>query len=210
MMRRVPFLTLTLLLIGLAAIWYPRGVSSQGEEWIALFDAKSLDGWDQIGDANWRVLDGALIADKGNGFLVTQNTYGNFQLRAEFWVEDDTNSGVFIRCTDPTKVTGTNAYEVNIWDKRPEPDYGTGAIVGLAKVDPMPKAAGKWNVYEITAKGDTFTVTLNGLKTVDGAKDAKLATGRIALQHGLGLKDDKGVANDKGVVKFRKVEIRPL
>jgi hypothetical protein len=71
----------------------------------------------------------------------------------------------------------------------------------------MPKAAGKWNVYEITAKGDTFTVTLNGLKTVDGAKDAN---GHIALQHGLGLKDDKGVANDKGVVQFRKVEIRPL
>jgi hypothetical protein len=32
----------------------------------------------------------------------------------------------------------------------------------------------------------------------------------IGLQHGLGNKDDKGVANDKGVVKFRKVEIRPL
>jgi Alcohol dehydrogenase GroES-like domain len=38
----------------------------------------------------------------------------------------------------------------------------------------------------------------------------KHANGHIALQHGLGLKDDKGVANDKGVVKFRKVEIRPL
>jgi len=202
--------TAALLLVGLVAISYPQQVYSQGAEWVALFDGKSLDGWDQIGDANWRVSDGALVADKGNGFLVSKNAYGNFQLRAEFWVEDDTNSGVFIRCTDPTKVTGTNAYEVNIWDKRPEPDYGTGAIVGLAKVDPMPKAAGKWNVYEITAKGDTFTVTLNGLKTVDGAKDAKHANGRIALQHGLGLKDDKGVANDKGVVKFRKVEIRPL
>jgi hypothetical protein len=202
--------TAALLLVGLVAISNPQQAYSQGAEWIALFDGKSLDGWDQIGDANWRVSDGALVADKGNGFLVTKTTYGNFQLRAEFWVEDDTNSGVFIRCTDPTKVTGTNAYEVNIWDKRPEPDYGTGAIVGLAKVDPMPKAAGKWNVYEITAKGDTFTVTLNGLKTVDGAKDAKHANGRIALQHGLGLKDGKGVANDKGVVKFRKVEIRPL
>jgi hypothetical protein len=202
--------TAALLLVGLVGISYPQQAYSQGAEWIALFDGKSLDGWDQIGDANWRVSDGALIADKGNGFLVTKNTYGNFQLRAEFWVEDDTNSGIFIRCTDPTKVSGTNAYEVNIWDKRPVPDYGTGAIVGLAKVDPMPKAAGKWNVYEITAKGDTFTVTLNGLKTVDGAKDAKHANGRIALQHGLGLKDDKGIANDMGVVKFRKVEIRPL
>ena len=53
-------------------------------------------------------------------------------------------------------------------------------------------------------------MTLNGQKTVDGAQDAKFASGRIALQHGLGLKDDKGVASDKGVVKFRKVEIKAL
>ena len=99
---------------------------------------------------------------------------------------------------------------MNIWDERPDPTYGTGAIVDVAKVSPMPKAASKWNVYEITAKGSTFTVTLNGQKTVDGAKDSKFANGRIALQHGLGLKDENGVANDRGVVKFRKVEIKPL
>ena len=107
-------------------------------------------------------------------------------------------------------MTAENGYEVNIWDMRPDPSYGTGAIVNLAKVDPMPRAGGKWNVYEITAKGPAFTVVLNGQKTVDGVQDAKHANGRIALQHGLGNKDDKGVANDKGVVKFRKVEIKPL
>jgi len=53
-------------------------------------------------------------------------------------------------------------------------------------------------------------VILNGQKTVDGAKNSQHASGRIALQHGLGLKDEKGVANDKGVVKFRKVQIKPL
>jgi len=95
-------------------------------------------------------------------------------------------------------------------DRRPDPSYGTGAIVNVAKVSPMPKSAGKWNVYEIVAKGSKFTVTLNGQKTVDGEEDTKFASGRIALQHGLGLKDDKGVANDRGVVKFRKVEIKPL
>ena len=88
--------------------------------------------------------------------------------------------------------------------------YGTGALVDVAAVDPMPHAAGKWNVYEITAKGNTFTVVLNGQKTVDNATADKFASGRIALQHGLGLKDDKGIASDEGVVKFRKVEIRPL
>jgi len=200
---------IALLVVGFAALsWSPQASSETG--WVTLFDGKSLDNFNKIGDANWRVEDGVIVADKGNGFLVSKNGYGDFQIRAEFWVEPDSNSGVYIRCTDPEKLTAENCYEVNIWDARPEPSYGTGAIVNVAKVDPMPKAAGKWNVYEITAKGPTFTVVLNGQKTVDGAQDAKLANGRIGLQHGLGNKDDKGVANDKGVVKFRKIEIRPL
>ena len=208
-MQRWPVLTTALLLIGFAAFSYSQQASGQ-TGWVTLFDGKNLDNWNKIGDANWRIEDGAVVADKGNGFLVSKNSYGDFQLRAEFWVDDDANSGIFIRCADPDKVTGSNAYEVNIWDRRPDPTYGTGGIVNVAKVDPMPKAAGKWNVYEIIAQGPKFTVTLNGQKTVDGAQDAKFANGRIALQHGLGLKDDKGVANDKGVVKFRKVEIKAL
>jgi hypothetical protein len=175
--------------MGFAALSYaPQASSETG--WVTLFDGKNLDSFNKIGDANWRLEDGVIVADKGNGFLVSKDSYTDFQIRAEFWVEPDSNSGIFIRCTDPS--------------------YGTGAIVNVAKVDPMPKAGGKWNVYEITAKGSTFTVVLNGQKTVDGVQNAKLASGRIGLQHGLGNKDDKGVANDKGVVKFRKVEIKPL
>ena len=200
---------IALLLTGFAALSYSPQASSEAG-WVTLFDGKTLDNFNKIGDANWRVEDGAIVADKGNGFLVSKNSYADYQIRAEFWVEPDSNSGIFIRCADPEKVTAENAYEVNIWDMRPDPSYGTGAIVNLAKVDPMPKAGGKWNVYEITAKGPVLTVVLNGQKTVDGVQDAKLASGRIALQHGLGVKDDKGVANDKGVVKFRKVEIKPL
>jgi hypothetical protein len=200
---------IALLLAGFAALAYAPQASSE-DGWVTLFDGKSLDNFNKIGDANWRVEDGALVADKGNGFLVSKNSYGDFQIRAEFWVEPDSNSGIYIRCTDPDKVTAENCYEVNIWDMRPDPSYGTGAIVNVAKVNPMPKAGSKWNVYEITVNGPSFTVVLNGQKTVDGANDAKLANGRIALQHGPGNKDDKGVANDKGVVKFRKVEVRPL
>ena len=208
-MKRWSAFGAALLLVGFAAFSTSHPVSA-ADGWVTLFDGKNLDNFNQIGTANWRIEDGAAVADKGNGFLITKNAYTDYQIRAEFWVDADANSGIFIRCTDPAKVTGSNAYEVNIWDARPDPSYGTGAIVNLAKVDPMPKAAGKWNVYEITAKGSTFTVILNGQKTVDAAQDAKFASGRIALQHGQGVKDDKGVVNDRGVVKFRKVEIKAL
>jgi hypothetical protein len=201
------FAAFALVLLGLALAYAP---ASGQDGWTVLFDGKSLDNFNKVGDANWRIESDGVVADRGNGFLVTKNSYGNFQLRVEFWAGPDANSGIFIRATDPEKIGTASAYEVNIWDDRPEKDYATGAIVGIAKVDPMPKSVGKWNVMEITAQGGTFTVVVNGQKTVDGAKDTKHASGRIALQHGLGNKDAAGVANDKGVIKFRKVEIKAL
>jgi hypothetical protein len=42
---------------------------------------------------------------------------------------------------------------VKIFDKRADAEYGTGAIVNIAKVSPMPKAGGRWNNTEITVKG---------------------------------------------------------
>jgi hypothetical protein len=196
-MKRWSVPILGLLLLGVIVVGHSSQSSGQAG-WVVLFDGKNLDQWTQIGDANWKVADGAVQADKGNGFLVSKTAYKDFQIRAEFWVDEPANSGIFIRCSDPQKVNSETAYEVNIFDTRPDPVYGTGAIVGVAKVVPMPKAAGKWNVYEITAKGPVFTVVLNGQKTVDGASDSKHPEGRIALQYGA------------GVVKFRKVEIKPL
>jgi hypothetical protein len=187
---------------GLPASHHALGQAAPG--WTSLFDGKSLDAhWNKIGDADWKVDDGAAVATKGTGYLVSKQPYGDFQLRAEFWANDETNSGIFIRCSDPEKIGGDTCYEVNIFDKRPDPSYGTGAIVNVAKVDPMPKAAGKWNTYEITAQGPHLVVVLNGVKTAD-VQDSKLARGAIALQEGTG-------ANKKeGVIKFRKVEIKPL
>ena len=174
--------------------------------WVTLIDgAKGLDNWNRVGDANWRAEDGAIVADKGKGgFLLSKNSYKDFQIRAEFWADHTTNSGVFLRCSDPSAVSATNCYEVNIYDQRPEPEYGTGAIVNVAKVSPMPKAGGKWNTYEITAMGAKLTVVLNGVQTAS-AEDTKHAQGPFGLQFGNGPKDAPG-----GAIKWRKVQIKAL
>jgi hypothetical protein len=204
--------TLTLGLPALAGVAMLGGHRAQGQEagWTPLFDGRSLDGWNRVGDANWRVEDGAIVADRGNGFLVSAGSYGDFQLRVEFFAETHTNSGIFIRISNPAEITSSNSYEVNIWDERPEPRYGTGAIVDVAAVDPMPKAGGRWNSFDITARGDSFTVILNGQTTANGARDARFARGPIALQHGAGIRDAAGVVNDRGVIRFRRVDIRTL
>lgn len=208
-MRR-RFVTLALpLLAGSAGLAAGRRARGQGAGWIGLFNGRDIADWDRIGNANWRVEDGAIVADRGNGMLVTRQGYGDFELRVEFWADTATNSGVFLRATDPATITSANAYEVNVWDERPEPKFGTGAIVDVAAVNPMPRAGGRWNLFEITARGSSLSVVLNGQRTVDAVRDGRHAAGRIALQHGDGVKDAAGVANDRGVVRFRAVEIRP-
>jgi hypothetical protein len=204
-MKRLSSLGLALLGFALAVAgcsMMPGGDSG----WVALIDGtKGLENWNQIGDANWRAEDGAIVADKGKGgYLVSKNSYKDFQIRAEFWADHTTNSGIFLRAADPKKIGADTAYEVNIFDQRPDPSYGTGGIVNVAKVDPMPKAGGKWNTYEITARGTNLVVVLNGQKTAD-VNDSKLAQGPFALQFGNGAKDAPG-----GAIKFRKVEIKPL
>jgi hypothetical protein len=206
-MKRLSVITAGLLVIAFGVFGCSYMPWSKSDaDWIVLIDGSTgLENFNPIGDANWRAEGGAIVADKGKGgYLVSKNSYKDFQVRAEFWADTTTNSGVFIRCTDPNKVTATNAYEVNIYDRRPEPDYGTGAIVNVAKVSPMPKAGGKWNTYEITAKGSQLTVVLNGVQTVS-VQNSQFAQGRLALQYGLGPKDAPG-----GPIKWRKVQIKSL
>ena len=166
--------------------------------WTTLFDGKNIDAFNKVGDANWTIADGVLQADKGmGGYLVTKQPYTDFEIRAEFWVDTPANSGIFIRCDNAQMPGAEVCYEVNIFDTRPDPSYGTGGIVNVAKVATPIKAGGKWNTYEIRAQGSHLTVTLNGMKTAD-VMDTKHARGPFALQYGA------------GVVKFRKVEVRPL
>ena len=195
----------TVLLLAILGLWLPLSGSStlsaqsSGGGWTTLFDGKTLKGWNVVGDANWEVVDGVLQANKasGNAYLVTPMSYGDFQLTLDFWVTADANSGVFIRCEDPKDITASNAYEVNIFDTRPDQTYRTGAIVDVAKPASVIMTGGKWNTFDITARGSKLTVILNGVTVVD-ITDTKHARGAIALQYGA------------GTVKFRNVRVRAL
>jgi len=207
-MARIPTFTIALLFVAIAGLQYTGTASGQsgGDGWITLFDGNNLDQWqaEAVNNATWRIEDGSIAIEKMDKDpkaivnLVSKQSFTNFELRAEFWVSDDANSGIYIRCTDPSKVSSRSAYEVNIFDTRPDPSFGTGTIVDVAKAATVLKTGGKWNTYDIVAIDSKFTVMLNGVKTVDGAQDSRFPSGRIALQYG------------QGTVKFRKVQIKPL
>jgi hypothetical protein len=205
-MKRVSVVSVGMLAAALFA--FGCAYQPQGSGWITLIDGdRGLENWNRIGDANWRPEGGAIVADQGKGgYLVSKDAYKDFEIHAEFWAASDTNSGVFLRASDPNKIGSDSSYEVNIWDLRPDPSYGTAAIVSIAPV-PVPivyKAGGRWNTFDITAKGAQLTVKFNGVETVN-TQNGKFANGPIALQYGLGAKEAPG-----GPIKWRKVQIRPL
>ena len=189
------------LVLGLTASYVAPKAVAQDAGWTTLFDGKSLDGWSQVGQSNWHVADGLLVVDKMEGkeagYLVSNKSYKNFIVRVEFWPSDDANSGIYFRCLDPKKITDRTCYEANIFDQRPDPSYGTGAITRYVEVSPMPKAGGKWNTYEVTVNGRDITVVLNG-QTTAKLRNGMFDEGPIVLQHGA------------GAIKFRKVEVKPL
>jgi hypothetical protein len=203
-MTRWATLAIALLFSAIAAVQYTGTASGQagGEGWTVLFDGKNLDQWDGDGTATFAIEDGAVIAkDKKDpkavaSYLISKQSYKNFILRAEFWVSDDANSGLFLRC-DPKKIGAKTCYEYNIFDQRPDQTYGTASIVYIAEVNPMPKAGGKWSTMEAGADGRHLTIVFDGKKTVD-VRNGLWEEGHIALQFGV------------GTVKFRKVEIKPL
>lgn len=178
----------------------------QSQRGIALIDGeKGMDNWYMTGStANWRAEDGAIQADKlmsgkGASVLASKRTFKDHEIYVEFWAADDTNSGVYLRAPDPKTInTASGAFEVQIWDKNPNQKYATGSLVNVAAVEPIYKAGGKWNTFEITARGAEIIVKMNGVTTAH-IKDAKnTEAGRIGLQF------------NGGPIKFRKLTVKEL
>lgn len=158
----------------------------------------SFDGWRKVGDANWRIENGEFVADKGNGHLVTADSYTDFHLKAEFFASDGkANSGIYFRIRNPDKIADNEAYEANILDERADQSGRTGGIPHYGPPSQIVNAGGKWNTYDITAQGDHIVVVINGIKTVD-IRDRSHASGPISLQYGA------------GTIKFRNVQVQRL
>jgi hypothetical protein len=173
------------------------GPDVDAEGWQTLLDGSDLSGWNVVGDANWRVEGRAARADRSTApsFLVSEDSFDDFDLELEFWVDPEANSGVFLRCQDSGTITDTSCYEANVFDTRPDQTYRTGSIVNVAEPAEFVYTGGQWNRLQITAEGTRLQVTLNGRPMVD-TEDARHSSGPIALQYAA------------GTVMFRNVRIR--
>jgi hypothetical protein len=114
----------------------------------------------------WAWENGVLVG-KGGSDIWTKELYGDFVINLDFRCQKDTNSGVYLRCTDVVNWLNT-AIEIQILQSPNTPKHITGAMYDCKEpsrlVDIVP---GTWYHYTITAQGSRIVVDLDGEKLVD-------------------------------------------
>jgi choline dehydrogenase-like flavoprotein len=181
-----------------------------------------LDGWQMAGTGGFIELGANIIeAVGGIGLLwYTREQFADFILRVDWRATNlDDNSGVFLRfpalgTSNPAtdwQLAVNQGYEVQIDDTGKNPDtnpvtfgdplHQTGAIYTLAPAMSLAsRPLGQWNQYEIAARGNAITVTLNGQRVSQLTNGTRPLAGHIGLQN----------HHDGSRVQFRNIRIQPL
>jgi hypothetical protein len=182
--------------------------------WIPLFNGKNLDGWKPYGEEKWIAENGTILGESAAGkygYLVTDQTYRDFDLRVQFKGEADGNSGLFYHC----KITGASATGPDIEGVQaevdPTPGHHTGGLYESGGrgwlIQPTPEGEkalkpGEWNLLEVSAHGSHVITRLNGMVIADYHDPApKFTEGAIALQ----IHTGGGVK-----VRWKDIEIRAV
>lgn len=183
---------------------------------IDLFDGKTLSGWTFVSkDTNfpaasiWFVTNGVIVClGKPNGYARTLKSYHDYQLHVEWrWPKAPGNSGVFVH-VNPPDVVWPLCFEAQLLSG----DAGELRLNGGARLStvtdpkvisvprrlpPTEKPVGQWNSYDITCRGNTVAIRVNGVLQNE-ASGTSVDSGAIGLQ-----------AEGK-LVEFRNIYLEPL
>ncbi len=199
-------------------------LAKRGEDGFApIFSGKDLTGWEGPVDG-YEVKDGALRSKRGaGGTIYTSEDYADFAVRLEFKLPPGGNNGLAIRYPrNPPKDQSDTAYwgmcELQVLDdgapqySKIDPRQAHGSAYGMVAAHRgYLRPAGEWNFQEITVKGSTIRVELNGSVILD--TDLSKVTQFMADSPHPG-KDRKsgafGFAGHGDAVEFRNVRIRRI
>jgi len=205
--------------------------SVQAEAWINLLDSDNLNQWEngskhnrlkvkEVGE-QWSIKDGVLSLDKSKegrgGHIVTKkDDYFNFELKFEFKISKEGNSGIKYRVTPET--VGLE-YQI-LDDSKPQGAknslaslYNLKAAKNTKKVN---EVGVEWNTGRIIAYGNHLQHWLNGEKVVEiefGSNEWKKTFGESKYKDDLGFARSPGpihIQDHQHEVDFRNVCIREL
>jgi len=131
-----------------------------------IFNGKDFDGWAGPTD-NYEIIDGALGCKKGKGGTIyTKEEYGDFTVRFEFKVPANGNNGLALRYPGSGDTAYVGMCELQVLDdnyKGIDPRQSHGSAYGMvAAARGFHRPVGEWNYQEVTVKGSTIKVELNG------------------------------------------------
>lgn len=209
MLSRTPHRLSSLFLSALAgiALFAPAAARADDTELSPIFNGKDLGGW-QVPDPNpfWRVEDGILIGENDAGMkghvLYTKKAYKDFIMETEARWSGEIDSGIMLRRPELQLQIGisrslkkdmTCSFYTNGREKYPE--------AGQAKDLEKFLKPGEWNRIRLQAKGEVFSVWLNGEKVVE-YKDA-----RFPNRYPIGLQIHPGL---KMKIEFRNIRLKDL
>ena len=184
----------------------------------SIFNGRDLDGWTGAVDG-YQVVDGTILCKPGQGgTLFTRQQYRNFVVRLEFKLPPAGNNGLAIRYPG----SGDSAYvgmtELQVLDDGDpkyadlDPRQAHGSAYGMvaAKRGHL-KPVGQWNEQEVTVRGSTIVVVLNGTTILDA--DLSTVTSFMADSPHPGKDSTEGhfgFAGHNDPVAFRSVQIKKL
>lgn len=182
------------------------------DEWINLFDGKTLDGWRAVGgQATYAVDDGCILGVVGpgpNSFLRTEKTYADFELTLEVRLDEAGNSGIQFRSHQREEDGRVYGYQCEIdpseraWSGGVYDEARRGWLASLKDKPEARKAFNLdgWNRYRIRAVGDHIQTWLNDVPCTDFRDDMD-AEGFIALQVHSGK---------AGKIRWRKIKLHEI
>ena len=198
--------------------------AEKAEGWALLFDGKDLSQWknyqkDGVSE-KWQIADGVLtLTEKGGGDILTNEQFGSFELKLDYRIAPEGNSGLMFHVAETEKTPWMTGPEIQIQDNVAGHDpQKAGWLYQLYAADTdATKPAGEWNTLHIVITPEKCVHTMNGTKYVEYVKgsadwDAKVAASKFSKFPNFG-KPTKGhiCLQDHGnVVSFRNVKIRVL
>ena len=184
----------------------------------ALFNGRDLDGWSGAVDG-YEVREGAIVCKPGQGgTLFTRGRYRDFVVRLEFKLPPAGNNGLAIRYPGSGDAAYVGMTELQVLDDTDpkyaglDPRQAHGSAYGMvAATRGHLKPVGQWNEQEVTVRGSTIKVVLNGATILD----ADLATVTTFMADTPHPGKDRteghfGFAGHSDPVAFRNVRIREL
>jgi hypothetical protein len=183
-----------------------------------IFDGKTFEGWTGAVD-NYEIVDGAVRCKPGKGgTLHTKAEYGDFVARLEFKLPEGGNNGLAIRYPGQGDAAYTGMCELQVLDtEHPkyanlDPRQAHGSAYGMVAAHRgYLRPAGQWNFQEVTVKGSTVKVELNGSVILDA--DLSKVTEYLDNREHPGKDRTSGYFGFAGhgdAVEFRNIQIKEL